>query len=85
MAKAKKEQKKSKRPEGNVKEAREAEEKFDLVEFLKGTKDELGKVVWPSRKQLISESAGVILMVTLVATIVYLFDNLFIWIAGQVF
>ncbi len=82
---AKKEQKKSKRPEGNVKEAKEAEGNFDLVEFLKGTKEELGKVVWPSRKQLISESAGVILMVTLVATIIYLFDNLFIWIAGQVF
>ena len=79
---AKKEQKKSNRPEVKVKEE---PEKFDLTEFLKGTKEELGKVVWPSRKQLISESAGVILMVTLVATIIYLFDNLFIWIAGQVF
>ncbi len=79
---AKKEQKKSNRPEVSVKEE---QEKFDLAEFLKGTKEELGKVVWPSRKQLISESAGVILMVTLVATIIYVFDNLFIWIAGQVF
>ena len=79
---AKNEPKKSDRPE--VK-AKEEQTKFDLAEFLKGTKEELGKIVWPSRKQLISESAGVILMVTLVATIVYLFDNLFIWIAGQVF
>jgi preprotein translocase subunit SecE len=79
---AKKEQKKSNRPEVKVKEEASS---FDLAEFLKGTKEELGKIVWPSRKQLISESAGVILMVTLVATIVYLFDNLFIWIAGKVF
>lgn len=79
---AKKEQKKSNRPEVKVQEEPSS---FDLAEFLKGTKEELSKIVWPSRKQLISESAGVILMVTLVATIVYLFDNLFIWIAGQVF
>ncbi|PSO51206.1 MAG: preprotein translocase subunit SecE [Cyanobacteria bacterium SW_9_44_58] len=77
---AKKEQKTSNRPE-----VKEEQTPSNLVDFLKGTKEELGKIVWPSRKQLISESAGVILMVTLVATIVYLFDNLFKWIAGQVF
>jgi len=79
---AKNEPKKSDRPEVKAKEEQSS---FDLADFLKGTKEELDKIVWPSRKQLISESAGVILMVTLVATIVYLFDNLFIWIAGQVF
>lgn len=79
---AKNEPKKSDRPEVKAKEEQSS---FDLADFLKGTKEELGKIVWPSRKQLISESAGVILMVTLVATIIYLFDNLFIWIAGQVF
>jgi len=40
----------------------------NVVAFLKGTKDELAKVVWPSRPQLISESAAVILMVSLSAT-----------------
>ncbi len=79
---AKNETKKSNRPQVEVKEEKTG---FNLIEFLKETKEQLDKIVWPSRKQLISESAGVILMVTLVATIVYLFDNLFIWIAGKVF
>lgn len=77
---AKKEQQTNNRPE-----VKPEPSGSNLVQFLKGTREELGKIVWPSRKQLISESAGVILMVTLVATIVYLFDNLFKWIAGQVF
>ncbi len=53
--------------------------------FIAETKAELTKVVWPSRQQLISESVAVILMVTLVATVIYLVDNLFSWIAKQPF
>ncbi|XGV98957.1 MAG: preprotein translocase subunit SecE [Leptolyngbya sp. BL-A-14] len=47
--------------------------------FLQETKDELDKVVWPSRQQLISESIAVILMVVLSATLIYLVDNFFAW------
>lgn len=57
----------------------------DAVAFLKGTKEELAKVVWPSRQQLISESAAVILMVSLSATLIYLIDRLFSWASTQVF
>ena len=53
--------------------------------FAVQTKEELAKVVWPSRQQLVSESAAVILMVILVSTIIYLIDNLFAWGAGKVF
>lgn len=53
--------------------------------FVSDTKEELAKVVWPSRQQLLSESAAVILMVSLVATVIYLVDNLFTWGAGKVF
>ena len=63
----------------------ESSKSLGLVEFASETKQELGKVVWPSRQQLISESAAVMLMVTLVATVVYLVDNLFGWAAGKVF
>ncbi|NJL23018.1 MAG: preprotein translocase subunit SecE [Leptolyngbyaceae cyanobacterium SM1_3_5] len=56
-----------------------------MGEFLKGTREELDKVVWPSRQQLISESLAVLLMVTLSATTVYFVDNLFNWASGQVF
>jgi preprotein translocase subunit SecE len=53
--------------------------------FVTETKEELAKVVWPSRQQLISESVAVILMVTLVATTIYLVDNLFGWVTRQPF
>jgi preprotein translocase subunit SecE len=56
-----------------------------VSDFLQGTREELDKVVWPSRQQLISESLAVILMVTLSATLIYLVDNLFSWAAKQVF
>lgn len=58
---------------------------FNPVTFLDETKEELSKVVWPSRQQLISESLAVLLMVTLVATFIYLVDNFFNWAATQVF
>jgi preprotein translocase subunit SecE len=58
---------------------------FSLANFFQGTKEELEKVVWPSRKQLVSESAGVLLMVTLSASLIYLVDGLFGWVAQQVF
>lgn len=58
---------------------------FNLNNFFQGTKEELDKVVWPSRQQLISESAAVLLMVTLSATLIYLIDGLFGWAAKQVF
>lgn len=58
---------------------------FSLNSFLQSTKEELGKVVWPSRQQLISESAAVILMVSLSASLIYLVDQLFGWVSKQVF
>jgi preprotein translocase subunit SecE len=53
--------------------------------LINDTKQELAKVVWPSRQQLLSESVAVILMVTVVATLIYLFDQVFGWLAGKVF
>ena len=60
-------------------------ESANITEFAQQTKEELGKVVWPSRQQLISESAAVILMVILVSTIIYLIDNFFTWGAAKIF
>lgn len=60
-------------------------EGFDVTKYANETKEELTKVVWPSRQQLFSESAAVILMVVLVATVVYVVDNLFVWVSGIVF
>ena len=63
----------------------ENKEGFRPVTFFQETKEELDKVVWPSREQLISESAAVLLMVILSATIIYLVDEFFSWAAGVVF
>ena len=60
-------------------------EPFSLVAFMQGTKEELGKVVWPTRQQLIAESVSVLLMVSLSASLIYLLDNLFRWAASKVF
>ncbi|MEL6496740.1 MAG: preprotein translocase subunit SecE [Cyanobacteria bacterium J06623_7] len=65
--------------------SKEAVEGNGVADFAVKTKEELGKVVWPSRQQLISESAAVILMVILVSTIIYLIDKFFAWGAGKVF
>lgn len=66
-------------------EAQETASGFNPTKFFQETKDELGKVVWPSRQQLISESAAVLLMVILSATMIYLVDGLFSWVSQQVF
>lgn len=66
-------------------DAKDNGEGFQPTQFLVETKDELAKVAWPSRQQLIGESAAVILMVTLVSTTIYFVDNIFRWLAGMVF
>lgn len=66
-------------------EPKESGEGFDPGSFFQGAREELSKVVWPSRQQLISESAAVILMVGLSASLIYLVDQLFGWVSKQVF
>jgi preprotein translocase subunit SecE len=68
-----------------LKKMEETKSGFNPSDFIQSTKEELDKVVWPSRQQLISESVAVILMVTLSATIIYLVDNFFGWASKQVF
>jgi preprotein translocase subunit SecE len=58
---------------------------LNLGNFLQGIKEEFEKVVWPSRKQLVSESAAVLLMVTLSACLIFLVDRFFSWASEQVF
>lgn len=60
-------------------------EGFDFLKFFQGTKEELAKVVWPSRQQVIGESAAVLLMVSLLAFIIYFIDKLFNWASTQIF
>lgn len=61
------------------------EKKNAVGSFFRDTKQELDKVVWPSRQQLISESAAVLLMVVASASLIYLVDGLFSWTAQRIF
>lgn len=63
----------------------ESKSGLNPVQLIQDSKDELAKVIWPSRQQLISESLAVIAMVTLSATTIYLVNNLFSWAASKVF
>ena len=53
--------------------------------FLGATMAELGKVVWPSRQQLFSESLAVILMVVLSAAAIAAVDRFYGWLSNLVF
>ncbi|WP_088239414.1 preprotein translocase subunit SecE [Calothrix rhizosoleniae] len=58
---------------------------FNIMNFFQGLKEESEKVVWPSRRQLISESAAVLLMVTLSSSVIFFVDKFFTWAATKVF
>lgn len=60
-------------------------ESSGAVGFLRSTRDELDKVVWPSRQQLISESVAVFAIVVAFAAFIFAIDRLFSWVAQQVF
>ncbi len=63
----------------------EASKGFSIGNFFQGLREELDKVVWPSRRQLVSESAAVLLMVTLSASLIYVVDWLFGKLSDAVF
>ncbi|WP_017316675.1 preprotein translocase subunit SecE [Mastigocladopsis repens] len=69
----------------NEAEMTETNNGFSIANFFNGIKEEFDKVVWPSRQQLVSESAGVLLMMALSASLIYLIDKFFTWAAQQVF
>lgn len=73
----------AKKTEGEIQETQKSG--FNPTSFFDETKEELTKVVWPSRQQVISESVAVLLMVILSASLIYLVDNFFDWAAKQVF
>ena len=59
--------------------------KLDVAGFIKDSQTELGKVIWPNRQQLISESLAVVLMVSLSAGVIYGVNNLFTEVAKIIF
>lgn len=48
-----------------------------LVGFLREVRQELGKVIWPTRRELITYSIVVVVAVMVLGSFVYVLDQLF--------
>ena len=59
------------------KEAKNKEKKSKQKSFLKDTKAELKKVIWPSPKQLLSNTMAVLAIVVIIGVIVFVLDVCF--------
>ncbi len=69
---ASKEGKKPVTPKGTP----EKTEPFNVVEYLKGVKQEWNKVTWPSREQIMAETGIVIVVVAVFGFFIFLADIL---------
>ena len=54
----------------------------DLKTYLKGVKTEWGKITWPAKQQVVSETIYVIIVTTIFTVMILLLDLLFQWILG---
>ncbi|MBQ3642896.1 preprotein translocase subunit SecE [bacterium] len=54
--------------------------KDKIVEYFKGVKTEWGKITWPDRKQVVTQTVIVIIVVAFFTTLVYLSDIIFKWV-----
>lgn len=57
--------------------AQPSEKPFNLLEYLKGVKQEWHKISWPTRPQIIAETGVVLVVVTIFSLFVYLVDKTF--------
>lgn len=53
------------------------QEKPGIVGFLTGVKNELKKVVWPTRKELVSYTSVVFVAVAFVCALIWICDTIF--------
>lgn len=51
--------------------------KKGILSFIKETKNELKKVIWPTRKQLLNNTVIVFASIAVVAVIIWVLDNVF--------
>lgn len=54
-----------------------------LIEFFKGAKIELQKVVWPSRQETIQTTSIVMIMVAITSIVLWGVDSIMIWAIGK--
>ncbi|WP_258358923.1 preprotein translocase subunit SecE [Moorella sulfitireducens (nom. illeg.)] len=57
--------------------------KEQTSKFLRGAWAELKKVHWPTRKELVTYTAVVLVSVLIVAALLWLFDSIFSFLLGK--
>ena len=67
---------KNQNQQGNFKEA--------LITYFKGVKAEWGKVSWPQKQQVITETGIVLAVVIFFTVVVYLMDIIFKFLLGLI-
>ena len=56
-----------------------------ISKFVDEVKQEVSKVVWPSKRETISSSVMLMIMSVFVALVFFLVDKFFIWVMSFVF
>ncbi len=57
----------------------------EIIDFLQGVREELKKVVWPSKELVIRASEAVIIFVLFFSLYLWIFDLIFVKIISLVF
>ncbi len=58
--------------------------KQSLLTYFKGVKAEWGKVSWPTRQQVITETGIVLVVVSFFTVVVYIMDLIFKFLLGLI-
>lgn len=59
--------------------------KVSPIQFFRQVKQEVKKVTWPTRKEVIQTSIMVIVIVAIAATFFFFVDMIFAWIVKLIF
>jgi len=54
-----------------------------LIAFSKQSRDEIKKIVWPTRQETIQTTLSVVVMVSVVSGVLWLVDTFFFWLVAS--
>ena len=55
-----------------------------ITEYLAGVKDEMGKVTWPSKDEVVQATTLVVVFALVLSLVVYSFDTVVALIVGKI-
>ena len=63
----------------------EKKKKISPIQFFRQVKQEIKKVTWPTRKEVMQTSIMVIILVAIAATFFFFVDQIFGWVVKLIF